>query len=618
MAKVKIVVIFQGSFVTYTFQAMTDLERKLWVEALGGSLGNTLGRLKSDPIGENVDSPSLAFLQTCLNELEARGLKDHGLYRVGGVLSKVQKLLQAGRDPKRNEKLLNLGDCKVWESKTIASAIKQYLRDLSKPLLTYHLYGAFLEAAKYDSEEKRLEQLKKVVEQIPNVEKELLCVLIRHLNKVAANADVNMMSASNLGVCFGPTLLRPQEQTVASIMDIKFCNEVIEMLIEHCHSIFPSEDDEKTTHVEDALEPSDEIDIGKRSVERGSSAPANGSSTPASFSQLSTNSLPNIKEFKVVLDHSDDNSNCSVVSSNSSSSMSKKPQSYGGSRIQESSEGLWGSSTQDELQASLQMMNNLAADLPAESVTSALKRSLTFHPLNPKQIGRRPSSSRAETGAPTPPPRGTWQSYSHLSLSNNRPKKYESKRSDPSLVKASKSYLSSLYVDMLETPAPNVTSRCSEASLVSDMVKNPTKSYVSTPFASRGSVETEGTGNRFKDAMEHSPQKEEEDKLGRTKSLQTFAASDHQVDLGYCPNLRSSASPVTSVHSIDSNCSSSSSKYENVMATHRNLQQRLHDINKIESCQSGEEGDGEVSEVSSNSSVNSALTSSDNHVKKTQ
>ena len=39
------------------------------------------------------------------------------------------------------------------------------------------------------------------------------------------------MTVSNLGVCFGPTLLRAEEETVAAIMDIKFANVVVEILI---------------------------------------------------------------------------------------------------------------------------------------------------------------------------------------------------------------------------------------------------------------------------------------------------------------------------------------------------------------------------------------------------
>jgi hypothetical protein len=46
-----------------------------------------------------------------------------------------------------------------------------------------------------------------------------------------------MMTVSNLGVCFGPTLLRAEEETVAAIMDIKFANVVVEILIENWRQV---------------------------------------------------------------------------------------------------------------------------------------------------------------------------------------------------------------------------------------------------------------------------------------------------------------------------------------------------------------------------------------------
>lgn len=55
----------------------------------------------------------------------------------------------------------------------------------------------------------------------------LLCVC-----SVAANSKQNLMTVANLGVVFGPTLMRPQEETVAAIMDLKFQNIVVEILIE--------------------------------------------------------------------------------------------------------------------------------------------------------------------------------------------------------------------------------------------------------------------------------------------------------------------------------------------------------------------------------------------------
>lgn len=45
------------------------------------------------------------------------------------------------------------------------------------------------------------------------------------------------MTVSNLGVCFGPTLLRPEEESVAALVDIKFCNIIVEILIENWQKV---------------------------------------------------------------------------------------------------------------------------------------------------------------------------------------------------------------------------------------------------------------------------------------------------------------------------------------------------------------------------------------------
>lgn len=55
--------------------------------------------------------------------------------------------------------------------------------------------------------------------------------------RVAAKSDKNLMTVSNLSTCFGPTLLRPEEETVAAIMETKFFNVVIEILIENCDKV---------------------------------------------------------------------------------------------------------------------------------------------------------------------------------------------------------------------------------------------------------------------------------------------------------------------------------------------------------------------------------------------
>ena len=303
-----------AGMITFTLQALSEFDRKNWVEALGGTWPavNTLQRIRADSVEENLNSCAFTFLKDCLAELETRGLTDKGLYRVGGVISKVKKLLNQALDPQPGEDPVDMSDPKLWESKTLASAIKQYFRDLSKPLMTYQLYGNFLEAVKREDEAARLNEIYLVLVKLPRANREILKVLIRHLSKVAAKHEQNLMNASNLGVCFGPTLLRPREETVASIMDIKFCNEVIEIMIENCERFFPST--ESSPELLHTRRPS--VESGSESQSSQADLPT--SSTPisaprvkrtksfSSFSQLSTNSLPEIQEFSTAtVDRSD-------------------------------------------------------------------------------------------------------------------------------------------------------------------------------------------------------------------------------------------------------------------------------------------------------------------------
>lgn len=77
--------------------------------------------------------------------LENRGLEEQGIYRVVGVTSKVNKLLNMGLDRRKCDKL-SLDDPQEWETKTITSALKNYLRNLPEPLMTYKYHNGFIAA----------------------------------------------------------------------------------------------------------------------------------------------------------------------------------------------------------------------------------------------------------------------------------------------------------------------------------------------------------------------------------------------------------------------------------------------------------------------------------------
>ncbi|XP_053275739.1 rho GTPase-activating protein 10 isoform X3 [Pleuronectes platessa] len=223
-----------------TVQALSEDDHKFWMQAMGGKepIGHYLGRTysKERGIDAQLDELGLDFVKKSISAIETRGINDQGLYRVVGVSSRVQKLLSLMIDEKSNE--VDLSASEDWDVKTITSTLKLYLRSLPEPLMTYGLYKEFISLAKGGSPETRIQAVHCLVHNLPEKNRLVLGLLMKHLAKVAAHSKQNLMTEANLGVVFGPTLMRPQEETVAAIMDLKFQNIVVEILIEQNEKIF--------------------------------------------------------------------------------------------------------------------------------------------------------------------------------------------------------------------------------------------------------------------------------------------------------------------------------------------------------------------------------------------
>jgi len=231
--------------VTYTLQAQSEEDRGLWMEALDGTeppYAHTPGGKLSNANQTFLDESGFHFIQDCIAALECRGLEDQGMYRVVGVASKVTKLMTMGLDRRKADQL-NLEDNIEWETKTLTSAIKTFLRNLPEPLLTFSLYTKFIEAGKCENYNRRLNQVHRLVQQLPSPNQRMLELLLFHLSRVVQKSDKNLMTVANVGVCFGPTLLRAEEETVAAIMDIKFANVVVEILIQNWEILLKTKPD---------------------------------------------------------------------------------------------------------------------------------------------------------------------------------------------------------------------------------------------------------------------------------------------------------------------------------------------------------------------------------------
>ncbi|XP_015790861.1 rho GTPase-activating protein 45 [Tetranychus urticae] len=188
----------------------------------------------------------------CITELDNRGIMVKGLYRVSGVKSKVDKLCQFF------ESSTDSIDIEDVHPNVIANVLKLYLRQLPEPLITFKLYSEFIRIAKQypsnadgngpDSDDASIavqiiNQFKQVTQNLPTVHYQTLAFLCHHLKRVADQSEVNNMPSSNLGIVFGPTLLRSSEgDSLSSLVDTGHQARAVQLLITYVDQIFgPSE-----------------------------------------------------------------------------------------------------------------------------------------------------------------------------------------------------------------------------------------------------------------------------------------------------------------------------------------------------------------------------------------
>uniref|UniRef100_A0A673LHX0 Rho GTPase-activating protein 42-like n=1 Tax=Sinocyclocheilus rhinocerous TaxID=307959 RepID=A0A673LHX0_9TELE len=209
-----------------TLQALSESNRRLWLEAMDGKEPiYNLPAILSKKEETYLNEAGFNFVRKCIQLVEVRGLNTMGLYRVGGINSKVQKLMTTVFSHKAASDM-DL-DPDTWDNKTITSGLKNYLRCLSEPLMTYKLHSDFLLAVKSDDQNYRVCAVHALVHKLPDKNKEMLEILIKHLlNQMLFEQQIIIL------------VMRSQEETVAAMMNIKFQNIVVEILIEHFEKTF--------------------------------------------------------------------------------------------------------------------------------------------------------------------------------------------------------------------------------------------------------------------------------------------------------------------------------------------------------------------------------------------
>ncbi|KRZ33171.1 Rac GTPase-activating protein 1 [Trichinella pseudospiralis] len=154
----------------------------------------------------------------CINEIERRGIDVVGLYRVPGTETKIADLLAKFLSDRGVPNLKVIDDINV-----LTGCLKRFFHQLKEPLIPLTSKQDFINAAVLEDD--FLMQMKRVhnaVMELPYPNRDTLCFLIMHLQRVAEVSASNKMPAENLAKIFGPTVLGVSDQcdqNVARMLD---------------------------------------------------------------------------------------------------------------------------------------------------------------------------------------------------------------------------------------------------------------------------------------------------------------------------------------------------------------------------------------------------------------
>uniref|UniRef100_A0AAV2LGY6 Neutral ceramidase n=1 Tax=Knipowitschia caucasica TaxID=637954 RepID=A0AAV2LGY6_KNICA len=144
------------------------------------------------------------IVQKTVNEINRRGLKVLGIYRVCGSSSLKQKLRLSFEKNSSNV------DLKGAELHDITGILKDFLRELPSPLVTLSLCEEVRRVMMSDPCV-TLDPVQ-LLQCLPPVERATLSFLLDHLALVCSFSSFNKMSAQNVAVCFGPVLFIQTDQ----------------------------------------------------------------------------------------------------------------------------------------------------------------------------------------------------------------------------------------------------------------------------------------------------------------------------------------------------------------------------------------------------------------------
>lgn len=143
-------------------------------------------------------------IERILEEIEARGLHEQGIYRISGTRNAIDEL-----ENQLDAKSIHQISFSRIDVHVLTSVVKQWLRELPEPLVPYASYDMLIETERITQHEDRVKAMRDLIRTFPKCHYLALQRVTHHLTLVAKFCKFNLMAAHNIGLVFGSTLLNP-------------------------------------------------------------------------------------------------------------------------------------------------------------------------------------------------------------------------------------------------------------------------------------------------------------------------------------------------------------------------------------------------------------------------
>lgn len=180
---------------------------------------------------EQTDIP--IFIDKTIKYILKTSTQLEGVFRISAMKSSLKEITD------RIDKGENVDYSDLPDPHIVPGLLKQFLRELPEPLLTFNLYPLFLKANSIDNEEGRLAEMKRLLGRLPKVNRDVFKQLLYLLQQIAYNEEVTKMGPSNLSTVIGPNILYDKEINPATMVeDMENANAIVVTYIAKYNDLF--------------------------------------------------------------------------------------------------------------------------------------------------------------------------------------------------------------------------------------------------------------------------------------------------------------------------------------------------------------------------------------------